>query len=86
MLAIAAARLLLIPSLQEIIESGVPVAQEMAVVGTFDGDRAVRARSFYLQSGGSRVPGFLTLGSRTGALPRDEGFMNPASHRKPLRP
>lgn len=27
-------------------ESGVPVAQEMAVVWTFDGDRAVRARSF----------------------------------------
>ena len=26
--------------------SGVPVAQEMAVVWTFDGDRAVRARSF----------------------------------------
>ena len=27
-------------------ESGVPVAQEMAVVWTFDGDRAFRARSF----------------------------------------
>jgi ketosteroid isomerase-like protein len=26
--------------------SGVPVAQELAVVWTFDGDRAVRARSF----------------------------------------
>ena len=26
--------------------SGVPVAQEMAVVWTFDGDRAVQARSF----------------------------------------
>jgi ketosteroid isomerase-like protein len=27
-------------------ESGVPVGQELAVVWTFDGDRAVRARSF----------------------------------------
>jgi ketosteroid isomerase-like protein len=27
-------------------ESGVPVAQELAIVWTFDGDRAVRARSF----------------------------------------
>jgi ketosteroid isomerase-like protein len=40
-------------------ESGVPVAQELAIVWTFEGERALRARSF-----ASRAEAFAALGEQ----------------------